>query len=190
MSDSSIAFEDLDALEGLVEQPGTTDYSPVVRVRTLVVESLLPPADGDEAVGPQLAVLGALTPCPELLARVRRPEFALGDFNSTAKAPLAFVAYLAQHGYQLRAIDRDCGGLLFAHTAGVPIHTDECYSAMWVLEATDVPEDWTQVIVGGQYASLRAGDVVLFDARLPHGVIASNAERWAVLSVYIEKKPG
>ncbi|HDR9105968.1 TPA: hypothetical protein QDB04_002824 [Burkholderia vietnamiensis] len=188
MPESPIVFEDLDAQKELAEHPEATDS--VVRARSVVAESLLIPVDGQVADGPELAVLGVLAPCPELLARVRSPEFALGDFNSTAKAPPAFAAYLARHGYQMQAIDRDCGGLLFAHTAGVPIHTDECYSAMWVLEATDAPEDRTQVIVGGQYASLSAGDVVLFDARLPHGVIASNAERWAVLSVYIEKKPG
>ncbi|MBU9200095.1 cupin domain-containing protein [Burkholderia multivorans] len=194
MSDSAaIVFEYLDA-DGELGEAGLTETSadvPVVSVRSAMVGSLFVEPE-DEAVPdrPELAVLGSLTPCPELLARVQDPKFALGDFNATARAPQVFQAYLAQHGYQLRAMDRDYGGLLFAHTAGVPIHTDECYSALWVLEATDAPEDRVQVIVGGQYVSLSAGDVVLFDARLPHGVISCNAERWAVLSVYIEKKPG
>jgi hypothetical protein len=131
--------------------------------------------------------LGKLKPEPLLLAQILDSRFEVGNFTNFAKAPDTLKALLAEHGFEIDAHDEKNGGLLFAHTMGVPMHTDEKTSALWVLTTPEVPECPNQFIVGADVVNLVRDEVHFFDATVPHGVIASAPGLWAVFSIYVRK---
>jgi hypothetical protein len=131
--------------------------------------------------------LGKLKPEPLLLAQILDSRFEVGTFTNFAKAPDNFKTLLAEQGYKIDAGDKKNGGLLFAHTMGVPMHTDEKTSALWVLTTPEVQEYPNQFIVGNDVVNLVREEVHFFDATVPHGVIASAPGLWAVFSIYVRK---
>lgn len=134
---------------------------------------------------PVLQKLDELVPPDHLLASVLRPDFRFDDFNGSYDAPQDLVDLLKDKGFVIDDLAER--GLLFASVQGVPLHTDERPSALWVLSATAQPENNTGVdlVCGGQSLRMVSNEVVLFDARLKHGVIASVPGVWAVFSVYV-----
>ena len=140
-----------------------------------------------EVARPPIKAIGTLTPAPSLLATILSPNFRLGDFTEVAQAPVELRNFLATKGFKLREQDEADGGLLFASVYGVSMHTDDHYSALWVLAASSNPEEPTQLIVGGEHVQLNAGDVLLFDSTTPHGVISCAPGVWAVFSAYVEE---
>ena len=131
--------------------------------------------------------IGELTPEPLLLAKILDASFRPGDFTNVAQAPDNLKRLLAEQGYDIATHD-DIGGMLFASNVGVPVHSDDQLSALWVLVEPDVPEHPTQIIVGGEVKDLSRNDVFIFDASVPHGVIASTTGLWAVFSTYVVKR--
>lgn len=134
---------------------------------------------------PMLELLGHLAPDPELLSSVLQPSFQLGDFCQSAPYPTALAALLAECGYEFA--DHGCG-MLFASNAGVTLHVDEQPSVLWVLGGQINPDQTShQLLVGSKDHTLEAGQVVLFDARKRHGVIAGEPGLWAIFSAYVRR---
>jgi hypothetical protein len=136
---------------------------------------------------PHIRPIGKLTPEPLLLAQILDARFAMNAFTNSARAPDSLKALLAREGYELDDEDETHGGILFASTVGVPMHTDEKLSALWVLAASDIADFPSQFVVGGEYVDLQRNDVLIFDATVPHGLIASSAGLWAVFSIYVRE---
>ncbi|WP_186214803.1 hypothetical protein [Burkholderia gladioli] len=134
-----------------------------------------------------IRVVGHLTPDAALLGQALHPKYPLGDFTHFVSVPEVFEKAVRHHGYTIRKTDELHGGLLFANLHGVSMHQDEFLSMLWVLATPrDEGDNPLQMICGGEYANLREGDIVLFDATRLHGVIATQVGLWCVFSVYVD----
>ncbi|MBC8737225.1 cupin domain-containing protein [Paraburkholderia sp. UCT31] len=127
--------------------------------------------------------IGRLAPDTSLLVRALGARFELNSFENGVEPPTAFVGFLREAGYE---IDNREPCLLFASLHGVGMHTDEQLTALWTLAAPVSDDGNIELVVGGEYQRLRAGEVLLFDASKPHGAIAGVPGLWCVLSVYVK----
>lgn len=136
---------------------------------------------------PELCKVGALEPEGAMLQRVLSPDFDLGNFTQGDDIPAALRKLLADNGFE--PDDHADMGMLFACLHGVTMHEDEKPSALWVLAAQGerFGHPAQELICGNSCRTLETGDVLLFDARKRHGVIASVPGLWAVYSVYIRR---
>lgn len=136
---------------------------------------------------PVIANLGHIQPSATLLAEVLSPNFNFDDFCQGASIPADFAAFLQEEGYEVD--EHTSRGMLFASMRGVSMHTDEKPIALWVLCAKSESPGHAAVelVCGVQSHELHAGEVLIFDARKRHGVIATVPGIWAVLSVYIRR---
>jgi hypothetical protein len=130
--------------------------------------------------------LGRLEPHRRLVARTAHHDFPLGSFDVHADTPPAFADLLAKHGLGLdTSIDRPT---LIASDTGVATHQDYQLTAVWVLIASDdADEHGPTLTVGDQTVRLFEGQVLLFDAWIPHRLDTRHQERWALLSTYVKQ---
>ncbi|MBC8741677.1 hypothetical protein F6X40_34515 [Paraburkholderia sp. UCT31] len=129
---------------------------------------------------PSLAELGWLAPDAALVRRAGNPRFAKGRFDNFVAVPGELEEFLATSGYQIS----DDRSILFAASLGVPMHADDDWSVLWTQE-TPNRSYAVQFIVGGADVFLYPGQVLLFNARVRHGVIAAAPGRWSVFSANV-----
>lgn len=133
---------------------------------------------------PTLQFLATLLPDSELLLRSRSSTFEKGSFTNTALTPRETLGELLRSkGYQLCDGGR---GMLFSSIHGVPMHSDDGHSVLWVLK-TPRGVEGPQLLVEGEERMLYPGDVLLFNSRKRHGVIAYSPGTWTVFSCYVKK---
>ncbi len=136
---------------------------------------------------PQVHILGKLPPTPALLEQVMREQTELNDFTGGAPVPAPLRALMREHGYETN----EGGGMLFAHNAGVGIHTDQEPTILWILCGTSCSRYMSspshELIVAGEVTKLEDGMVLWFDAQQPHGVIAQTNSLWACYSIYCKE---
>lgn len=130
-------------------------------------------------------VLGTLEPNSRLICIARRPTFPLGTFDYGVEPPKVFVDLLASHGLRPdRSIDEPT---LIASTGSVESHQDWQTTAVWVLVGAELDDKGPVLTVGDQAIALRSGEVLLFDAWIPHSLHQPYPpELWAVLSTYVQ----
>lgn len=139
---------------------------------------------------PTIERIGNLPPYGPMLARAMAPEFPLRCFCQSAECPSGLKAMIEAQGFE--GDESFGGGMLFASDAGVTLHADEKPSVLWVLGGLSSSDPGAapthELIVGAKSLMISAGDVVLFDARKRHGVIAAEIGRWAVFSCYVRRR--
>jgi hypothetical protein len=137
------------------------------------------------AAYPVLERIGTLPFDAAVAGQVLAPTFSIGGVTNSIEVPKALADLLVRHGWSIRDEDGTC--MLFASTAGVPLHVDEHPSALWVVGGhMNIYEKSHMFVVGDHTHDLQVGDVLVFDARMRHGLIAATNNLWAVASVYIE----
>jgi hypothetical protein len=136
-----------------------------------------------------MKIIGNLEPNTHLLARVAREGCALNDFWTQADVPSELFILLTQQGYK----PTERTGMLFAHNASVGAHTDDELTACWFLSGCDVQYcngPAHELFVAGKFLKVGDGDVVLFDARKTHGLLACTTNLWSCFSIYVKKIKG
>jgi hypothetical protein len=139
------------------------------------------------AVSKAVKVLGTLSPmtAPSLIETVLQQQAQLNDFTGGAPVPRSLAKFAKECGY----VTVEKQGMLFAHTAGVGIHTDEHPALLWILSGCSQPymyDNSHELIVNGKSVKLADGMVLWFDATKPHGLIACTNTLWSCFSVYVK----
>ena len=136
---------------------------------------------------PLIELIGTLDPELALLGRALTADFQVGEFTCGTPYPESLGVALGAAGLEF---DDHGMGMLFASNHGVSLHTDEHPAVLWVLGGS-INQDQTthQLLVGNKSHTLGIGQVLLFDARKLHGVIAAATGLWVVFSSYVRRTP-
>jgi hypothetical protein len=117
-----------------------------------------------------------------------------GEHNSFVAGvdiPQVLAEFADKHGYE---IYENGTALMFSSQVGVRLHADEMGSLIWVLCGTDCDDaahsgnKSHELICDGIAHHLDNGFVYFVDTSLPHAVVATNHELWAVISMYVSKE--
>src|SRR5262249_2113473 len=139
-----------------------------------------------------IKLLGELEVPVELLDKLdARGPGEHNSFVAGVDIPKVFAEFADKHGYEIRENGK---ALMFSSHTGVRLHADEMPSLIWVLCGTDCADDGQtgnkshELICDGIAHHLDNGKVYYVDTSLPHAVVATNHELWAVISMYVSKE--